>query len=208
MPLIKLLVEDIGLDFNQMQFKHMVHQMMIQQGTVEKNRYLEDGIEMLESKHTSVLEYLLDTQFGPTWMSQQDEAYGDSLLHIAVELHNIPWTKIVLSKNKQPLDLFTVKNLNGLKPEELLAKELKKAEEGINEVKRERILGRLTQIKSLFPESDIYDQKVKKEEVADQIEKKTVTSVFKKMISKQALPSGNLYNSQQRFEQLVEKYPE
>ena len=74
-----------------------------------------------------------------------------------MELHNIPWTKIVLSKNKQPLDLFTVKNLNGLSPEELLAKELRKAEEGINEVKRERILGRLTQIKSLFPESDIYD---------------------------------------------------
>ena len=69
MPLIKLLVEEIGLDFNQTQFKHMVHQMMIQQGTVEKNRYLEDGIEMLESKHTSVLEYLLDTKFGPTWMS-------------------------------------------------------------------------------------------------------------------------------------------
>ena len=128
-----------------------------------------------------MLEYLLGSKFGPNWMLQQDEAYGDTLLHIAVELHNVPFTKIVLTNNKEGTasDLHKVRNLNGITPEELLAKEIKKADGGVNQDKRERILVKLLQIKDLFPESDIYNMEEKKEEVAEQIEKKTVTSVFK-----------------------------
>ena len=106
---------------------------------------MEDGIEQLVSRHAPILEYLLSTKFGPNWMVQQDEAYGDTLLHIAVELHNVPFTKIVLANNKADSkdDLFKVKNLKGIRPEQLLASELTKADGGVNEAKRERILGRL-----------------------------------------------------------------
>ena len=67
----------------------------------------------------------------------------------------------MLTKSQEALSqdesLLKVKNLAGLTPEELLAKELVKAENGINETKTERILGKLTQIKDLFPKSDIYN---------------------------------------------------
>ena len=210
MPLVKVIIEETGLDFTQAQFKYMIHQMIIQQGTIEKNRCVEDGIILLESHIAPMLEYLLGSKFGQNWMAQQDEAYGDTLLHIAVELYNVSFTKIVLANNKAGTerDLHKVRNLNGITPEELLAKEIKKADGVINQDKRERILVKLLQIKDLFPESDIYSMEEKKEEVAEQIEKKTVTSVFKQMINKQPLPSSNLFNTQQRFDQLIEKYPE
>ena len=139
--------------------------MMIQQGTIAKNRYVEDGIDSEAlgqlSPHSQMLDYMLSTKFAPVWMLQQDEAYGDTLLHIAAELQNVTFTRIVLTKSQEALSqdesLLKVKNLAGLTPEELLAKELVKAENGINETKTERILGKLTQIKDLFPKSDIYN---------------------------------------------------
>ena len=168
MPLVKVLIEETGLDFTQAQFKYMIHQMIIQQGTIEKNRYVEDGLVLLESHIAPMLEYLLGSKFGPNWMLQQDEAYGDTLLHIAVELHNVAFTKIVLANNKADTesDLHKVRNLNGITPEELLANELKKADGIVNPDKRERILAKLLSIKDLFPESDIYNKEEKKEEVS------------------------------------------
>ena len=65
---------------------------------IEKNRFVEDGIEVLESPHAPVLDYMLSTKFGSMWMQQKDEAYGDSLLHIAVELHNLAMVRIIIAK--------------------------------------------------------------------------------------------------------------
>ena len=59
-----------------------------------------------------------------------------------------------------------MRNLNGITPEELLAKELKMADGGVNPDKRERILAKLLSIKDLFPESDVYNKEEKKEEIS------------------------------------------
>ena len=78
---------------------------------------------------------------------------------MSVELVNPVFTKIVLDRSKQSLsaeqNLLEVKNLAWVNPVEILARELKKAEGGINEEKKMRILKKLTQIVDLFPQSEI-----------------------------------------------------
>ena len=46
LPLVKVLVEDTGLDFSQGQFRYLLHQMVVAQATKERDKFLEQGEEM------------------------------------------------------------------------------------------------------------------------------------------------------------------
>lgn len=74
----------------------------------EKHRLEEDAEHVDFSGHTGV-EYvpfldlfLSDQKYGEMWLKHADEhAYGNNMLHICVELHNIDFTKLVLAKNAE-----------------------------------------------------------------------------------------------------------
>ena len=87
--------------------------MVVAQATKERDKFLEEGEEMstFDSPSTQAkqLEYLLSTKFGPMWLQQQDEAYGDTLLHMTIELWNPVFTKIVL----QIFAIFYLQFFNG-----------------------------------------------------------------------------------------------
>ena len=89
-----------------------------------------------------LLELMLsDThQYGEMFLKFSDKAaYGNNMLHVCVELHNIDFTSIILAKNSEyQAGLLDQRNGNGLTPSELLVKEIEKVENGINAEKKAR----------------------------------------------------------------------
>ena len=66
-----------------------------------------------------MLELMLgDNQHGEMWLRFVDTAaYGNNLLHVCIELHNIDFTRAILAKNDSiGADLLTQKNGDGLTP--------------------------------------------------------------------------------------------
>ena len=96
---------------------------------------------------------LSDGQFGEMFLKFSDSAaYGNNLLHVCVELHNIDFTCIVLAKNEEyGAGLLSQRNGNDLTPSELLTKEIEKATNGINPEKKARQLALLTNLRTLIP---------------------------------------------------------
>ena len=96
------------------------------------------------------LEFMLsDGQFGEMFLKFADsDAYGNNLLHVCVELHNLEFTSIILAKNTEyNADLLNQRNGNGLTPSELLTKEIEKAENGVNPDKKARQLALLANLR-------------------------------------------------------------
>ncbi len=52
-------------------------------------------------EHLPILTFLLsDSRYGKMWLTYVDkDAYGNNLLHVCIDLHNIDFTKLVLAKN-------------------------------------------------------------------------------------------------------------
>ena len=79
-------------------------------------------------------------QYGEMFLKFSDSAaYGNNMLHVCVELHNIDFTSIILGKNGEyQAGLCQQRNGNGLTPSELLEKEIEKVANGLNAEKRAR----------------------------------------------------------------------
>lgn len=159
--LLKTLVEHVQLDFRQGQFKSLVTQIVVQQGWKDQQR-LEDEMDIpgpSVQDYIPLVEYLLnDSTYGQMWLSYIDnDAYGNNLLHVCIELHNIDFTRLVLDKSSSTqlqsggegfVDLLSQRNGNGLTPGELLDKEIEKATNGVNPEKKARQMNLLQGIKN------------------------------------------------------------
>ena len=98
--------------------------------------------------------FLSDNRFGDMFLKFSDSAaYGNNLLHVCVELHNIDFTPIIVAKDAEyGANLMTQRNGNGLTPGELLQKEFEKVDNGVNPEKKARQRAFLMNLRELLPQ--------------------------------------------------------
>ena len=95
------------------------------------------------------------------WLKFVDkDAYGNNLLHVCIELHNLDFTEIVLAQNAEVMaGLLEQRNGAGLLPSELLDKEIDQAANGVNPDKKARQLSMLTMLKQLITKAQTESSK-------------------------------------------------
>ena len=161
LDLLTALVQDLQIDFRQGPFKSLAIQLVVQQGMREKQR-LEEDSEHVDFSGPSARQYvqfldllLSDARYGEMFVKHSDQhAYGNSILHVCVELHNIDFTRLVLAKNTEyGANLLNHRNSEGLTPRESLTKEIERANSGLNPAKKVRQLQILGQLRELIPEN-------------------------------------------------------
>ena len=93
-----------------------------------------------------VVSLLLSSKFNDFLLTERDDSYGNTPLHVACSLHCYPMIEMLLSTGKSRERT----NLAGLTPEQVVLAEIEKYTAHVESAERTLTLERLSAVKTLF----------------------------------------------------------
>ncbi len=101
-------------------------------------------------KDKEILGILLSNKAKDVMLSQKDEAYGNTPLHVACSLHSFSLTNYLIENGSD----IAIKNLVERTPEDIIDSEIQHYSAHLQTQDRDLTLERLRMIKTLFPKKE------------------------------------------------------